>query len=188
MAKKPKPIPDISASRALNTGQLDIVVRYLREVAAPAVALRDRHRGIIHGTATIQKIADMLEQLPTSEQYLKRVRHRPGATSNEVDTLLKTIEIGRLIQGHLRQQLMDELKRLEKICQTKICQTKIILKPPKLSLAIDHIYKELKIGRTRARQAYKVYQEYCEHDARLEPMPIPDRSSRRRSRARSANS
>jgi hypothetical protein len=179
MAKKEQPskpievapgkvVSDHKASLALSRGQLDIVIRYLREIAAPAIQHRDSQKGIIHETATISKIADMLEKRPNLDWHFKLSRPRSGSPSSRAGTLIENVQIGRNIHKFIISRAV----------------TKDVDHGTELKNAIEDFCKIHNIGRTKAYQAYVEYKKYRGYNMRCEPMPIRERVSKRQKSTR----
>jgi hypothetical protein len=158
-------LDDVAVSHALHRGELDIVVRYLREVIKPLV--QRRVAGRFGSTATIGLLADMLEGRESTPWHLKRVWARRGAPSEVAGTALKNIRIGACIAAHSQSG--------EFIGPLRLSDPQPVLKN-----AIADICAQFGITPAHALKCLALFKKYRFHNARCEPMPIPDRPRRRR--------
>jgi hypothetical protein len=146
-------LDDKVVSRALHHGDLAPVVRYLREIVAPAV--QHRIPGRICGTNTVGLLADMLEGRESTLWHLKRVSARRGKPTDVAATTMKNIRIGASVQARLQSGTV-------------------------LKAAIADVCEEFEIKPAHAYKCLELYKTYRYHDERGEPMPIPERPRRRR--------
>jgi hypothetical protein len=163
-------LDDVAVSHALHRGELDIVVRYLREVITPLIQRRQRRvPGRFGSTATIGLLADMLEGRESTPWHLKRVLARRGAPSDVAGTALKNIRIGARIAAHSQSgEFIGPLRPSDP--------------QPVLKNAIADICAEFGITPAHAHKCFALFQKYRFHNERDEPMPIPERSRRRRTK------
>jgi hypothetical protein len=147
------PLDDMVVSRALHRGDLNLVVRYLREVIIPLV--QRRVPGRFCSTATIGLLADVLEGRESTPWHLKRVWARRGKPTDIVGTARKNIAIGSCIAARLQSG------EILKVAVAETCEEK--------GITPAHAYKCLEL-----------FKKYAFHNERGEPMPLPDRPRRRR--------
>lgn len=147
---------DIAVSHALHRGDLAPVVRYLREVVTPLI--QHRVRGQFGSTATIGLLADMIEGRESTPWHLKRVWPRRGKPTDVAGTTLKNIAIGARIAVHP-------------------------LRKEKLDAAVKAIEDQYGITKAHAYKCFHLFEKYNFHNERGEPMPIPERPTRRRVKA-----
>jgi hypothetical protein len=158
-------LDDLAVSHALHHGELDVVVRYLREFVGPLV--QRRIRGRICGTATIGLLADMLEGRESTPWHLKRIWARRGRPSDVPSTALKNIRIGACIAAHPQSgEFIGPLRPSDP--------------QPVLKNAIADICAKFDITTAHAHKCLTLFKKYRFHNDRCEPMPIPDRSRLRR--------
>jgi hypothetical protein len=156
-------LDDIAVSHALHRGELEIVVRYLREIAAPLI--RNRSRGQICSTATIHMIADMLEERPNASWHLKLKRPRQG-NPNAAATLLENIRIGSWIASQPGSGWDERTGKQQKRSGVLLG----ILEDARIKFGVKN---------SQARECFALYRKYWGHNSRCEPMPIPDRPKRK---------
>ena len=151
-------LDDLAVSHALYRGELDIVVRYLRETIAPLV--RHRVPGRCSGTATIGLLADMIEGRESTPWHLKRVWARRGTPADVADTTLRNIAIGSLVASHPQSG--------EFIGPSRPTDPQ-----PALKAAVADICAKYGITRSHAYKCFALFREYRRHNKRCEPMPLP---------------
>ena len=162
--KTPMSLDDMAVCHALHHGELDVVVRYLREVIVPLV--QRRVRGRFCSTATIGLLADMLEGRESTPWHLKRVWSRRGTPANVASTAMKNIRIGACIAAHPQSgEFIGPLRPSDP--------------QPVLKAAIADICREFRITPAHAYKCYALFKKYRFHDKRGEPMPLSDRPRRR---------
>jgi hypothetical protein len=160
-------LDDVAVSHALHRGELDIVVRYLREVITPLI--QRRVPGRFGSSATIGLLADMLEGRESTPWHLKRVWARRGAPSDVAGTALKNIRIGACIAAHPQSgEFIGPLRPSDP--------------QPVLKNAIADICAKFGITPAHAHKCFILFKKYRFHNERDEPMPIPERSRRRRTK------
>jgi hypothetical protein len=124
------------------------------------------HRGELD---TIGLLADMLEGRESTPWHLKRVLARRGAPSDVAGTALKNIRIGARIAAHSQSgEFIGPLRPSDP--------------QPVLKNAIADICAEFGITPAHAHKCFALFQKYRFHNERDEPMPIPERSRRRRTK------
>jgi hypothetical protein len=161
-------LDDVAVSHALHRGDFAPVVRYLRKIVARLI--KHQIPGRICSTATIGLLADMLERRESTPWHLKRVRPRRGKPSDFADTALRNIGIGARIAAHPQSgEFIGPLRPSDP--------------QPALKAAIADICAKSKIKSAHAYKCFELFKKYRFHNNRSEPMPIPDRPSRRRIRA-----
>jgi hypothetical protein len=82
--KSDEPVSDPVASLALDSGELEIVVRYLRETAVPAIRKCFPRSTLV----TLHKLADMLERRSNVKFHFQL---RRNAEFNPADSYIKTL-------------------------------------------------------------------------------------------------
>lgn len=160
----PLSLDDMAVCYALHRGELDVVVRYLREVIAPVV--QRRVRGRFCSTATIGLLADMLEGRESTPWHLKRVWSHRGTPADVAGTAMKNIHIGACIAAHPQSgEFIGPLRPSDP--------------QPVLKAAIADICREFRITPAHAHKCYALFKKYRFHDKRGEPMPLSGRPRRR---------
>jgi|SRR5271166_287394 len=162
--KAEEPISDQAAFHALHRGEFDMVVRYLREIAAPAI--RNRYRGQICATATIHGIADMLQGRANLDWHLVRKWSRRGRPFDAADTLMKNIRIGWRVAVHPESGYRASTVEGDDPDSTQ---------RENLKNAVVDVCTELGIKQAHAYKCFDLFQKYNRHNERDEPMPIPGR-------------
>jgi hypothetical protein len=166
--KTPLSLDDMAVCHALHHGELDVVVRYLREVIAPLV--QRRVHGRFCSTATIGLLADMLEGRKSTPWHLKRVWPRRGTPADVAGTAMTNIHIGACVAAHPQSgEFIGPLRASDP--------------QPVLKAAIADICREFRITPAHAHKCYALFKKYRFHDKRGEPMPISGRPRRRITKA-----
>ena len=155
--KTPLSLDDMAVCYALHRGELDLVVRYLREVIVPLV--QRRVPGRFCSTATIGLLADMLEGRENTPWHLKRVWARRGTPADVASTARKNIYIGACIAAHPQSgELIGPFRPSDP--------------QPVFKAAIADICHEFGITPAHAYKCFELFKRYRFHDERGEPMPI----------------